>query len=115
MLFLEQSNLGVSKKKKKKSLPTDPIFIWHAIGNTGIFWPKPGYSGLHPNISQRLNDKIYEDLPATLYPDVSVSNRGIHLECIVIQEYQCIVIQEYRSVTKYMKTCQLNVPRCISQ
>ena len=43
MLYLEQSNLGVSKKKKKKkkkkkSLPTDPILFCHAIGNTGIFF-----------------------------------------------------------------------------
>ena len=42
MLYLEQSNLGVSikknKKKQKESLPTDPIFFGHATGNTVIFF-----------------------------------------------------------------------------
>ena len=30
---------GVYKKKKKECLPTDPIFIWHEIGNIGCFLP----------------------------------------------------------------------------
>ena len=36
MLYLKQSNLGVSKRGKKAYLPTDPIFFGHVIGNTGF-------------------------------------------------------------------------------
>ena len=47
-----------------------------------------------------VSDKVYEDLSATLFPSVSVSNLG----------YNGVspgMFLEYHSPKKYMKTCQI--------
>ena len=82
-----------------------------------------------------VSDKLYEDLPATLYPDVSVSNlgytlgvyrsTGISISDKVYEDLSATLFPgvsvsnpgyndlsagmflEYRSATKYMKTFQI--------
>ena len=102
----------------------------------------PGYSGLSLEVYTRtsVHDKVYEDLPATLYPDVSVSNLGythgvyrsigISVSDKVYEDLSAtlfpgvsisnpgyndlspVMFLEYRPATKYMKTCQI---LCISE
>ena len=61
-----------------------------------------GYRGLSPGLYTGISvrDKVYEDLSATLFPCVSVSNPGYN-------GLSPRMFLEYRSVTKYMKTCQI--------
>ena len=47
-----------------------------------------------------VSDKVYEDLSATLFPGVFVSNPGYN-------GLSAGMFLEYRSATKYMKTCQI--------